>query len=83
MKATGIVRKVDKLGRVVIPIETRRILGITQKDALEIYTEDDRIILHKYASDTACIFCGHTNDVIEFKGQNICRSCLRTLKKKH
>ena len=83
MKSTGIVRNVDELGRVVIPIETRRVLGIAQKDALEIYTEDDRIILHKYEPDCACIFCGSTANVVEFKGHNICHACLRDLKKKH
>ena len=55
MKSTGIVRKVDELGRVVIPIELRRTLGIEEKDALEIYTDNEKIVLKKY--EPACIFC--------------------------
>ncbi|MDB5085881.1 MAG: abrB [Bacilli bacterium] len=74
MKSTGIVRKVDELGRVVIPIELRRTLGIGEKDALEIYTESDRIILRKY--EPACIFCGQAEETIHFKGKNICASCV-------
>jgi transcriptional pleiotropic regulator of transition state genes len=58
-KATGIVRRVDELGRIVLPIELRRVLGIQEKDKLEIYTEGDTIILHKYAP--GCVFCGDTD----------------------
>ena len=67
MKSTGIVRKVDELGRVVIPIELRRTLDIEEKDALEIYVDSDRIILRKY--EPACVFCGNAADVTNFKGQ--------------
>ena len=73
IKSTGIVRKVDELGRVVIPIELRRNLGISEKDALEIYVDADKIILKKY--EPACIFCGNAEDVENFKGKNICREC--------
>ncbi|APC41090.1 AbrB/MazE/SpoVT family DNA-binding domain-containing protein [Clostridium estertheticum] len=80
MKSTGIVRKVDELGRVVIPIELRRTLGIAIKDALEIYTEDDTIILKKYTPD--CILCGeNNNDLVNYKGKNICKSCLKDIGK--
>lgn len=79
MKSTGIVRKVDELGRVVIPIELRRTLEIAEKDALEIYVDGEQIILKKYAP--ACIFCGQAKDVEIFKGKNICPSCLEELKK--
>ncbi|MCB2308867.1 AbrB/MazE/SpoVT family DNA-binding domain-containing protein [Clostridium estertheticum] len=80
MKSTGIVRKVDELGRIVIPIELRRTLGIDIKDALEIYTEDDTIILKKYTPD--CIFCGdNDNKLVNFKGKMICKSCLKEFKK--
>jgi len=80
MKSTGIVRKVDELGRVVIPIELRRTLDIDVKDALEIYTEDETIILKKYTPD--CIFCGeNNNNLVNFKGKNICKSCLNDLNK--
>ena len=80
MKSTGIVRKVDQLGRVVLPIELRRILNINIKDALEIYTEGEAIILKKYTPD--CVFCGENhNDLVNFKGKWICKSCLKDLKK--
>ncbi|NLC43992.1 MAG: AbrB/MazE/SpoVT family DNA-binding domain-containing protein [Clostridiales bacterium] len=74
MKSTGIVRKVDELGRVVIPIELRRTLGIEEKDALEIYVEGEHIILKKYSP--ACIFCDDARDVTQYKSKNICKSCL-------
>lgn len=74
VKSTGIVRKVDELGRVVIPIELRRTLGIGEKDALEIYVDGDRIILKKY--EPACIFCGQADEIVHFKGKNICPSCI-------
>ncbi|MDR3767340.1 MAG: AbrB/MazE/SpoVT family DNA-binding domain-containing protein [Butyricicoccus sp.] len=74
MKSTGIVRKVDELGRIVLPIELRRTLDIEVKDALEIYVDGAQIILKKY--EPACIFCGNAKDVTNFKGKNICRDCL-------
>lgn len=74
MKSTGIVRKVDELGRIVLPIELRRTLDIEVKDALEIYVDGAQIILKKY--EPACIFCGNAKDVANFKGKNICRNCL-------
>lgn len=77
MKSTGIVRKVDELGRVVIPIELRRTLGIEEKDALEIYVDGEKIILKKY--EPACIFCGNADDIRHFRGKNICRECAATI----
>lgn len=62
MKSTGIVRKVDELGRVVIPIELRRTLGIAEKDALEIYVDDDKIILKKYKPNMTCHITGDISD---------------------
>ncbi|MEF2093502.1 MULTISPECIES: AbrB/MazE/SpoVT family DNA-binding domain-containing protein [Peribacillus] len=62
MKSTGIVRKVDELGRVVIPIELRRTLGINEKDALEIYVEQERIILQKYKPNMTCQVTGEVSD---------------------
>lgn len=79
MKSTGIVRKVDNLGRIVIPIELRRTLDIEIKDALEIYVEGEQIILKKY--EPACIFCGNARDTVNYKGKNICKKCLAELKK--
>ncbi len=77
MKSTGIVRKVDELGRVVIPIELRRTLGIDEKDSLEIYVDGEKIILRKY--EPACIFCGNAENVINYRGKNICEVCLKQL----
>ena len=79
MKSTGIVRRVDELGRIVIPIELRRTLDIAERDALEIYTNDNSIILKKY--EPACIFCSSADDVIVYKGKNVCRACLNEMKK--
>jgi transcriptional pleiotropic regulator of transition state genes len=73
MKSTGIVRKVDELGRVVIPIELRRTMGIDEKDALEIYVDNEKIILKKY--EPACIFCGNAADVQDYKGKRVCKEC--------
>ena len=79
MKSTGIVRKVDELGRIVIPIELRRTLDIEIKDALEIFVEGNTIILKKY--EPACIFCGDARDVFDYKGKKICPKCMEELKK--
>ncbi|MEM5769773.1 MAG: AbrB/MazE/SpoVT family DNA-binding domain-containing protein [Bacillota bacterium] len=73
MKSTGIVRKVDELGRVVLPIELRRTLDIAEKDSLEIYVDSDRIVLRKY--EPACIFCGSMEDTSLFKNKMVCRAC--------
>ncbi|NLE24339.1 MAG: AbrB/MazE/SpoVT family DNA-binding domain-containing protein [Clostridiaceae bacterium] len=78
MKSTGIVRKVDELGRVVLPIELRRTLDIAEKDALEIYVDGATIILRKY--EPACIFCDNAKDITVYKGKNICSDCLAQLK---
>ena len=77
MKATGIVRRVDELGRIVLPIELRRTLGIEIRDPLEIYVDGESIMLRKYLP--ACIFCGSTEDVTEYKGKKICKSCVKQL----
>ena len=77
MKSTGIVRKVDELGRIVLPIELRRTMGIDVKDSLEIYVDGDSIILRKY--EPSCIFCGNAKDIVNFKGKNVCSACAREL----
>ncbi len=79
MKSTGIVRQMDSLGRIVLPIELRRTLDIAQKDSLEIYVDESSIVLKKY--QPSCIFCDNAKDVINYKGKNICRSCLDEIKK--
>ena len=78
MKSTGIVRKVDELGRIVLPIEMRRTLDIGEKDALEIYVEGSSVILKKYKP--SCVFCDATKDITVFKGKNICPKCLKEVK---
>lgn len=80
MKSTGIVRKVDELGRVVIPIELRRTLGINIKDPLEIYVDGDQIIFKKY--EPACIFCGYARDLVSLSGKNVCKGCVDVLNNK-
>lgn len=80
MKSTGIVRRVDELGRIVLPIELRRTLDITERDSLEIYVDGSSIILKKY--QPACIFCDDAKDVVSYKRKNICAKCLKELKER-
>ena len=78
MKSTGIVRSIDKMGRIVLPMETRKLLSLTQEGAaVEIYTEDDMVVLKKYTP--ACIFCNSADDLIEFHGAKICRNCINEM----
>lgn len=80
MKSTGVVRQLDTLGRIVLPIELRRTMDIGVKDMLEIFVEDDQIILKKY--HPSCIFCSDARDVIPYKGKLICKNCLKELSSK-
>lgn len=80
MKSTGIVRPLDSVGRIVLPMEIRKQLNIlSNKDSLEIFTDGDKIILKKYAPN--CIFCGGEDGITDFKGKNVCRKCLKEIKK--
>ncbi len=79
MKSTGITRKIDELGRIVLPIELRKKLGIEQHDPIEIYVDGDMIILKKYESE--CIFCGSRKALIKHKGKHVCESCIKNLTK--
>lgn len=79
MKAIGMVRKVDELGRIVLPIEIRRTFDINHNDLLELYVDDDAIILKK--QESCCAFCGSTTDIFIFKGKNICSECVKELQK--
>ncbi|MBM7624221.1 AbrB/MazE/SpoVT family DNA-binding domain-containing protein [Sporohalobacter salinus] len=74
MKSTGIVRKVDDLGRIVIPKELRKTLNINEKDSLEIYVDGESIILKKY--EPGCTFCNNVGNTTIFKGKTICKDCL-------
>jgi transcriptional pleiotropic regulator of transition state genes len=84
MKSTGIVRKLDSLGRVVIPIEIRRNMEFEEREDLEILVDKDRIILMKYEPSCECVFCGNADEISEFKGKTICNKCFDTItQKKH
>lgn len=78
MKSTGITRPVDPLGRVVLPVELRRSLGIKTDDLLEVFVEGEYIMLRK--NDPKCIFCGSGEDVVSVKDKNVCRKCLEEMK---
>lgn len=78
MKSTGVVRKVDELGRVVLPISIRQNMDINERDSLEIFTEGDRIILQKY--QPSCIFCSNADDVVYYNGKRICTECLENIR---
>ena len=78
MKSTGIVRRVDELGRIVLPIELRRTLDIGERETMEIFVEGSSVVLKKYRP--TCIFCDSARDVVLFKGKNICTRCLRQLR---
>jgi len=79
MKSTGIIRKIDDLGRVVLPIELRRNMGIDERDPIEIYVEGDMIILKKF--QPSCIFCGSDNGLLSYHGKNVCVKCIDQFKK--
>lgn len=73
MKSTGIIRRVDELGRIVIPIELRNSLKIAIKDPVEIYSDGNTIVLKRY--EDSCIFCGNSKDLVPFKDKLICKKC--------
>lgn len=77
MKATGIVRKIDDLGRIVLPKELRKTMNINKKDPMEIYVDEDSVILKKY--QPACIFCKSVENTIEYKNKIVCRDCLEKM----
>lgn len=77
MKSLGIVRKLDNLGRIVIPIELRKTLNFADNEALEIFTEGENIILKKY--ETSCIFCGTSKNISKFKDKCICNNCIEQI----
>ena len=79
MKSTGIIRKVDELGRIVLPIEIRRTLDIAVKDEVEIFMDNDQIVLQKF--EPSCIFCSSSLGLVTYRGKNICRECIRSIGK--
>lgn len=77
MKNTGIIRRADELGRIVIPMEIRNRFNIKEKDPMEIYVDSDSVIFKKYEPN--CLFCGSTEDLIEFKDKLICNNCINLI----
>ncbi len=77
MKSTGIVRKLDELGRIVLPIEMRRTFGLAEKDAVEIYVDGDNIILRKHQPN--CALCGSGTELVEYNGRPICKACIKEM----
>ena len=73
IKSTGIVRRMDELGRVVIPMELRNQFKIVEKDPIEIFVDGSSIVLRKYEPN--CIFCGNTKDLYEYNDKLVCRKC--------
>jgi transcriptional pleiotropic regulator of transition state genes len=80
MKSTGIVRPVDMFGRIVLPKELRSTLNITEKDSLEIFVEENSIILKKY--QPSCVFCGSMDRISKYKEHNVCHKCMERLAKR-
>ena len=81
MKSTGMVRKIDELGRIVMPAEIRQTLGLQVRDSMEIYIDGDRIILQKY--QPSCIFCANADGLVTFGDKRICPQCLSRIKELH
>lgn len=81
LKATGVVRKVDGLGRIVIPMEIRQAYDIKEKDSLEIFIDGGKIVLRKY--EPACIFCNNAENVTDYHGKLICKTCLKEINKEY
>ena len=79
MKSTGIIRKMDELGRIVLPMELRKKMGINRQDPIEIYVDGDSIILKK--AGNTCIFCGKSEDLSEYCGKSICAECKKNISK--
>ncbi len=80
MKSLGMVRKIDELGRIVMPIELRRALDISAGDGIEMFSDKDCVILKKYSP--ACIFCGEADGVIDYMNKKVCKGCIKKLSAK-
>lgn len=80
MKSTGIVRKLDELGRVVLPVELRKSFNIEVKDLVEIFVDEEYVILRKY--EPTCVFCSNTKEVTEYKNKRLCSECIAELRSK-
>ena len=78
MRTTGITRKIDELGRIVLPAELRRTLGLASRDTMEIYVEGDSVVLKKFG--VACVFCGNSENIVAYREKSVCPACLSYLK---
>ena len=78
MKSTGVVRKIDNTGRLVLPRELRSLLDIQERDNIEIFIDGNKIVLQKY--QPACMFCNQMDDVVYFNGKRVCASCIEKIK---
>ena len=81
MKSTGMVRQIDELGRIVLPIEIRKTMDLNPKDSLEIFVDGDRVVLQKYLP--GCIFCGKVADLTIYRGKLVCHECINSLRISH
>lgn len=79
MSSGGMIRKIDDLGRIVLPVELRRVLDIAERDEMEIYLEDDKIILRKH--EKTCVFCGSSAGLTTYQRKCVCANCIRNLVK--
>ena len=79
MRATGIVRKIDELGRIVLPCELRRVLHINDRDPLEVFVDNDKIVLKKY--EPACVFTGSADDLVEYEGRKVSKAAIKAMAK--
>ena len=77
MKSTGIVRNIDQLGRVVLPMELRKLLDLKVQDPVEIFTQGNDVVIRKYRP--SCVFCNRNDQIVEFKGLNVCDHCIAEL----
>lgn len=77
MKSLGMVRNIDSLGRLVLPIELRRLLDISAGDGIEMFSDNDCLILKKYAP--CCIFCGEADGITDYMGKKVCKDCIKAL----
>ena len=78
MKSTGIVRKVDELGRIVLPKEIRKSLGLGIRSAVDLYVDGEKLIITKTKNE--CIFCNSRDNLVEYKGKSVCEKCIEELK---
>lgn len=79
MASIGVVRKLDALGRIVIPIEIRRALNIEESDAMEIFVDKEKLILRKFQTAQSCVFCGEIDNTVVFNEKYVCKKCLEKL----